>query len=496
MTTASSPSLSPPTDFADWLSPILVKELRQGLKTRVFVATFIIVQIVMIVLMGLQLISLANGVGSGTSGAFEGFFWGFIWIAILLLMPARGLSAISEETKANTLDLVQLTRLSAFRIVFGKWVALTTQTLMILASILPYAVLRYFFGGVDIVEDLKNIAILSSVSLVLTAGTIALSTAHLAVRIIMVVGAFMAYVVIGAFMSARAFGVMSGGSSIQYIGEWWFQLLTLPIYVLTLLEIAASKIATASENHAAKKRSLALLLALVLPICAACQWNDFGLAWFTSFAPVWIWIVVEALCEKSSDVPSLYVPIVRRGTLGKLAGRLMLYPGWASGIFFTFLLILFGVASFEFSNLRSGSPMKADEVLATRIFFVLFTASVISPVILLLFMPRAKQRMWFYVLFQLLTGLIYLVCSISADLPTGERTLAYRWLAPFPTSALLASLQKSNDLPLMSFYLTTAVPVAVLVILFLIVKAILEFRRIRVLEEHASLEANKPPVAR
>ena len=74
--------------------------------------------------------------------------------------------------------------------------------------------------------------------------------------------------------------------------------------------------------------------------------------------------------------------------------------------------------------------------------------------------------------------------------------MAYRWLAPFPTSALLASLQKSNDLPLMSFYLKTAVPVAVLVILFLIIKAVLEFRRIRVLEEHASLEANKPPVAR
>ena len=40
-------------DFSDWVSPILVKELRQGLKSRVFVATFIIVQVVMILLVGM-----------------------------------------------------------------------------------------------------------------------------------------------------------------------------------------------------------------------------------------------------------------------------------------------------------------------------------------------------------------------------------------------------------------------------------------------------------
>ncbi len=34
-------------DFADWLSPILVKELRQGLRTRVFTSTFILLQLVL-----------------------------------------------------------------------------------------------------------------------------------------------------------------------------------------------------------------------------------------------------------------------------------------------------------------------------------------------------------------------------------------------------------------------------------------------------------------
>ena len=41
-----------PTDCPDWLSPMLVKELRQGLKTKVFVTAFIVAQVVMVGLLG------------------------------------------------------------------------------------------------------------------------------------------------------------------------------------------------------------------------------------------------------------------------------------------------------------------------------------------------------------------------------------------------------------------------------------------------------------
>ena len=50
-----------------------------------------------------------------------------LWLPLLLLMPARGLGAVSEEARANTFDLVQLTRMTAFRIALGKWIALVAQ---------------------------------------------------------------------------------------------------------------------------------------------------------------------------------------------------------------------------------------------------------------------------------------------------------------------------------------------------------------------------------
>ena len=61
--TALTETGAPPgaPDFSDWLSPILVKELRQGLKSRVFVGSFIVMQVVMIMAMGLRLLEQASG---------------------------------------------------------------------------------------------------------------------------------------------------------------------------------------------------------------------------------------------------------------------------------------------------------------------------------------------------------------------------------------------------------------------------------------------------
>lgn len=476
------------SDFADWLSPILVKELRQGLKTRVFVGTFIIVQVVMIVLMGLQLLVLSNDSGSGTSEAFEVFFWAFVWVPLVFLMPARGLTAISEEAKANTLDLVQLTRLSAFRIVLGKWTALAAQTLMMVAAVLPYAVLRYFFGSVDIVKDMQNLALLLAASLVLTAAAIALSTAHLAVRILMIVGGLLMFPLGGAFMAMRSFGMASSSTPLDLFGEWWFQLITLPIYVFMFLEIAASKIAPASENHAARKRTLALLLGLVLPVCAWCKAGDFGRTWFIAFAPIWAWIMVEALCEKTSEVPSLYVPIVKRGAVGRWLGRLLLYPGWASAIPFSLALIACGIVAMQVESHRAATPLTANQFLGMTVFAVLFPATVISPLLALLFLQRTRQRMWFYILFQLFMALLYLICSIAADSPAGERISAYYWLSPFPTSSLLALMQKSGNELLVTTYYHVAVPIAVLVMAYLGYRAVREFLRIRKFEDAALSE--------
>lgn len=489
MTTSPTiPATPTGTDFADWLSPILVKELRQGLKTKAFVVTFIVVQVVMILAVGLQLLSMAGGADRSTLGAFDGFFWAFVWLPLLVMMPARGLTSVSEEVKANTLDLVQLTRLSAFRIVLGKWIALAAQTLLLVAAILPYAVLRYFFGEVDVIGDLKTIGLLLLSSLWLTAGAIALSSVHLAVRIIVLVVLFPTLITgIIPLMLMRAFG---GSSSLGTLFEWsWFLPVIVVAYICLMLEIAASRIAPISENHAAPKRLLALGMGAVALALAALADEDILGAWVASSAFVWGWVVLEALTERTVSVPSLYASFARRGLPGRLAGR-VLYPGWASGLGFTTLLVLMLFGVFAVVSHRHHASSRSDDWAVAMLVFPIALAAIASPVIVLLAFKKVKQPIWLYILVQALCGLLFLIASIVTELPNMRNEDVLRWLAPVPTSALFGLMNDSGSAVLRNFYGVVTLPVCGCILVYLGFRAFREFRLIRNLERASVARAS------
>lgn len=469
----------PSPDFADWFSPILVKELRQGLKTRAFVSIFILVQVVMSLLVGLQMLSIANGAGYSTMSAYEGFFWALIWIPLLVVMPARGLTAVSEEIKANTLDLVQLTHLSSFRIVLGKWVALVSQTILLVAAILPYAVLRYFFGEVDVVQDMNHIGAMVAGSLVLTAGAVALSSQHLVVRIlVLVMGLPM---LLSGVMGLMLRSVMGrGSSSFINIDATWTILFAACLYIYLFLEVAASKIAPLSENHAARKRLLALALAVSVTLLAWLAGDDLFEAWIFIALPIMGFVILESMCERTVMLPSLYVPFARRGPLWRMAGR-VLYPGWATGlVFFMMMTALMAVALYLKS--KTSPPSSTDQVDKLALGMWLGFTAVVSPVVVLLFFPRVKQPLWLYLLVQLVFVLVFTVAAIIADSPGITLDAAYQWLAPFPSSAFLA-LVNHDSRELVDVFTKVTMPICLVVVAYLLFRMIKEFRLITQLEK-------------
>jgi hypothetical protein len=474
---ASSPVL-PPADFSDWLSPILVKELRQGLKTRTFVAIFILVQVVMTLLVGMQMLALSNGGSRDTMMAFDGFFWAFVWIPLLVLMPARGLMVVSEEIKANTLDLVQLTRMSAFRIVFGKWVALVAQSVLLVAAILPYAVLRYFFGQVNVVDDVVNILTMLGTSLILTAGAVALSSAPLVFRLIALVVGLPLVMAVGA---GAMFASRVGGSGfIGTVDQTWISVSMVVLYVYLLLEIAATRIAPLSENHAARKRVVALGMAVVWLLLTIVGEQSTAEAWGSGCILIWIWIVLEALCEQTVKVPSLYSSFAKRGIMARLAGR-FLYPGWASGIVFTTLLAgMIAVSAASMMGWDSGSDL--EEALTT---IVLLFAAILTPLPVLLLFPQIKQPIWLYVLVQALCGLLFAIASIVGSTPGITQEAAYAWLSPIPTSAFMVAMAEGpGDISMQTFWLVS-VPVCCLLGIYLLFRVAREFRLISKLEKES-----------
>ena len=136
-------------DFSDRFSPMLVKELRQGLRTHTFVVLFLVLQGL------LALILLTTAAADPNSGStVSSIIFLFFSLAVLIVQPLRGMSAISSEVKSDTIDLMALTKLSAWRIVFGKWSSIMGQTALLLFAIVPYLILRYFFGGMQLFSEL------------------------------------------------------------------------------------------------------------------------------------------------------------------------------------------------------------------------------------------------------------------------------------------------------------------------------------------------------
>ena len=81
----------------------------------------------------------ATDTGNGSArGMIDGVFWCTMFGTLLLNAPLRAVGGLSAELDARTMDLLLLTRLDAWRIVWGKWVSLMAQTLLLLVALLVF----------------------------------------------------------------------------------------------------------------------------------------------------------------------------------------------------------------------------------------------------------------------------------------------------------------------------------------------------------------------
>ncbi|MDA0813327.1 MAG: hypothetical protein O3C21_13185, partial [Verrucomicrobia bacterium] len=319
------------TDFSDWLSPMLVKELRQGLRTKVFVVAFIVLQGLLSMVMFFSL--------DGNSSSSSYSFWFVSAVLLVGVMPLRGFAALADEIEDHTLDLLMVTRLSSLRIAFGKWSALVVQTLLLCVTILPYIIIRYFLGGIDVRAELTVFYYLFLLSAVLSALTIAFSVfpSFLIRSALAMVAGALALQLTGQLLDPRALPLewlSTGGLAMATFASGyacWF-----------LLEFGASCIASAAENHAVRKRLVSLIVVTVVATVAAFavpSWHFLPLA-------LALISVVDALAEPNNANRSVLLPFIRRGFIGRFAGRLF-YPGWSSGVWFT-LVIAGIVVGFDF----------------------------------------------------------------------------------------------------------------------------------------------------
>ncbi len=143
-------------DFASSISPMAVKELRQGLRTKLFLSVFIGIQLLAVLALAAEFLTDWNGLLQGMQDNHWLFqltwpspFWFLCELAFLIILPLGGFSALRSEMDKANIELLLIARLSRWRIVGGKWLMLCIQAWVIFASLLPYLVVRYFSGGID-----------------------------------------------------------------------------------------------------------------------------------------------------------------------------------------------------------------------------------------------------------------------------------------------------------------------------------------------------------
>ncbi len=169
-------------DFSDRYPPMVVKELRQGMRAAMFVRPFVLLHIGALIALSSEFFEnqgasppVPGGLPGG--GRLSALFWSLefpaLWvvafIVIAFVMPLRGFTALREESHGCNSELLLLGGLTRWQIICGKWLVQMLLCGLALISLLPYILARYFIGAVDVLESLLLVVILMGTSAALSA---------------------------------------------------------------------------------------------------------------------------------------------------------------------------------------------------------------------------------------------------------------------------------------------------------------------------------------
>jgi hypothetical protein len=138
---------------SDWCNPILVKEVRQALKSRAFVATFLLLLLGCWLISAFGLLAAGPAIEYGRVGQwFFVFYFGVLLIALIAVVPFGAFRSLLNERDDNTYELLSVTTLSPGQIVRGKWACALVQALLFYSAIAPFIAFTSLLQGFDFAQ--------------------------------------------------------------------------------------------------------------------------------------------------------------------------------------------------------------------------------------------------------------------------------------------------------------------------------------------------------
>ncbi len=414
---------------------MVVKELRQGLRRRYFVTLFLVSQIFLLFTLSAHITAIQRG--DDEVWVASSIFWVFLAVSLGVLIPFSGFHALADEKKAMTLELLQMTNLSSRGIVWGKWLSLAAQILLLISAIFPWVVLRYLLGGVNLAFDLALLGLLTIFGLTQVACSVGLSSlSSLFLRISSVVVWVLILLSVAWISLVVSVWPVSGARPDVFdllnwgVGEWLMIVLQCVAVVFLALEYGASQIAPPAETHSFAIRLLSWLCVLPGVVGFLMKRETAVFYIVPSFFLLWI-VCAGAVVERFSTAPGSYSGLARWGWLGRGLG-LLFYPGWPSGVLFATISALLVICFFVVVGL-----MSLDAVFLV----VLMIGSLLVPAAMAQMLPYAtKTRFTIGQLFYLIIAICFAIGLFATLLPMGigeiithlfcflPPTILFRWL--------------------------------------------------------------------
>ena len=344
-------------DFPIWVPSALVKELRQGLRTPAFIVlASLIPTLLAFFFLFSFIVNPFDGEPFISPDGCQVILWGTMIVTLLFIMPIRASTSTREELLSRNNELLLLTRQSAGRIVLGKWISFMAQSLLIMFISLPFFLIRYYYGQIDLVQDMALFALLYLGSGILTAYTLWTSAMPSLLRII-------AFFFLGMGVLTITISPMDLISFQEEMGESLFLafiiLVDAVLMISSLLLLAREWFSPAAQNTAAplRKLLLAFFIVFIIPLPFLEHASSF-IQKTMGVQIIFLMLYGAFLMIVNLTAPAHLLPIHVKQIKNKpLSGlqQFLFLPGLPGGVFFTLLLSILSVLALYLIDRMTGT---------------------------------------------------------------------------------------------------------------------------------------------
>jgi hypothetical protein len=264
-------------DRSDWLSPIIVKEIRQAVRGKEFNYSF---GASLVAGLAVAFFGATDALtGTGTSGQWTFLaLMGCLSILGLGVVPLGAFSALRNERMDQTLELITLTALSPRRVVIGKLLAQAVKLATLFAAIAPFIAMSFLLGGIDFVTISISLLVLFLFSVWTCALCLFLSTLFKSRAMSGLVFGGVGIALLIVFVAGRAIFFMARFGGVGFTGSvsmstasqpWLVLAMTVSFCLacmLNLVLLAENRLTVATDNRVTTLRAgfLAQFLLIVV----------------------------------------------------------------------------------------------------------------------------------------------------------------------------------------------------------------------------------------